>query len=117
MSKEILEHIDGLAAKLGVAGEYLWKTVVAGQYAEGVTTLVLAGVFLIFASLGIYGIKLGHTYTPKDKWDGAGNNLMFGSLLIFILFGGFCLACMYDGLIQTLTPEYAAFKFILSQIK
>jgi hypothetical protein len=55
MKEELLQRLDALAAKLGVAVEHLWDVLVVQGYVEGATALALT---LVGASLVVVGVRM-----------------------------------------------------------
>lgn len=44
---DVMKVLEQVAAKLGVAVEYLWEILVRQKFAEGVTNLIIAGILLV----------------------------------------------------------------------
>jgi hypothetical protein len=142
--EKALELVEQLAVKLGVAAEYLMTVLVKQQYAEGITSLIMAGVdlFIIVAMLifipkvtkKIYSeyerLRTGRLNREITGYDGSyfvssGKEDFFGTMTYIIpiasvILGIVLLACGIDsikiGVQQLINPEYFAFKEILDVI-
>ena len=65
---KVMEMLEQLASKLGVAVEYLWTTLVKQQYVEGVTDIILS-VFgiIVIVLLVIFAPKITKSASAKHK--------------------------------------------------
>lgn len=141
--EQALELVEQLAVKLGVAAEYLMTVLVKQQYAEGVTSLIMAGVslFIIIAMLVIIPKATKKMDSEREKlradrlkngtgYDGSyyvsnGKEDFFATMMYAIPIGAVVLSiallsCGIDnikiGVQQLINPEYFAFKEILDVI-
>lgn len=142
--EQALELVEQLAVKLGVAAEYLMTVLVKQQYAEGITSLIMAGVslFIIIAMLIVipkvtkkmnseherlrtgrlnkeiegYGGSYHYSSNKEDFFATMSYLIPIGAVILGIIL----LACGIDnikiGVQQLINPEYFAFKEILDVI-
>jgi hypothetical protein len=111
MNQEILNRIDALSAKLGVAAQVLWATYIRQARYEAVEEIVWATL----ESIGLYLLcrwAIRHFKDFEDLLPIYVIVAIFGVLLvIFIIFS-------LDGVVpQLLNPEYWAFKELMSAVK
>lgn len=138
-----MEFIEQLAAKLGVAVEYLWSTLVRQQIAEGITDVVmavLAVVTLVYIAKVTPGFKKtadekykaladdrrknGTGYAgshvissfEEDKWQARGTTITVFAIVAAIIAVIIILVCVPVGIQQLINPEYFALKEVLNAI-
>lgn len=114
--QSIKDALAPVAEKIGQGAEYGWTTLVWGQFAEGVASLICVAVALsIFIALNIAThriiIKAGLDYSDRTFAHVA--HLLIGSFVGAIVIG-VSLDVAYDAVIQVVAPEYSAIKFLLS---
>lgn len=141
--EQALELVEQLAVKLGVAVEYLMTVLVKQQYAEGITSLIMAGVCLliIIAMLVVIPKVTKEMNSEREKlradrlkngtgYEGSysvssGKENFFATMTYAIPIGAVVfsialLACGIDnikiGVQQLINPEYFALKEILDVI-
>lgn len=117
MTPETIESIKQtlapVAEKLGQGAEYGWEVLVWGQFAEGVANLVITAV-LVITSVILFKkafsiLKENETLGYHDRSELHIPMLIVGSILSII-----SILALYDGVIGTIAPEYAAIKFLIS---
>jgi hypothetical protein len=118
-----IEAIKGalmpVAEKIGQGAEYVWTTLVWGQFAEGLASLVCIGIaILVYIIVNIVICRFfNNSFTDKDERNVAGVfHLVVAGLLGLLLFG-VSLDVGYDAVIKVIAPEYSAIKFLISQVK
>ena len=142
--EQAMELVKELATNLGVAVEYLWGTLVRQQYAEGITNLVSAALWLIFGiCLAVFAPKFtkhAHTEYVKEKknrlnggytgyfsrtttsdredfYYGARWAIPIAAVILGIV-AIFMVGCYIStGIQQLINPDYFALKEILDTIK
>ncbi len=103
----IKEALAPVADKIGQGAEYGWEVLVAGQFAEGVATLILSCLGIVASVLVVHWGK--NRYAVDDMDINAMMAMALGWLSLLVLSG-----FVYHGLIQVVAPEYAALKFLIS---
>lgn len=141
--EQVMELIDQLAVKLGVAAEYLMGVLVKQQYAEGITSLILAGISILitiammivvprltkkvdeqYEKLKVDRIKNGAGYNNSHTVPSGGEDFVGAMRFIVpiasVILGIILLSCatrgISTGVQQIINPEYFAFKEILDAI-
>lgn len=141
--EQVMELIDQLAVKLGVAAEYLMEVLVKQQYAEGITSLILAGIAVLititmpilvprltkkvaeqYEKLKVDRIENGTGYNSTHTVPSGGEDFLSAMRFIIpvaaVILGIILLSCatrdISTGVQQIITPEYFAFKEILDTI-
>lgn len=140
---KVMEMLEQLASKLGVAVEYLWTTLVKQQYVEGVTDIILS-VFgiIVIVLLVIFAPKITKSASAKHKelandrrkngtgYDGSYSvssfeedyyrNLSQSVPTVSIVVGCIVLVLtamfLVFGVQQLLNPDYFALKEVLNTI-
>ena len=110
MMQEVLARIDALAAKFGIAAEYLWdvfmrqQVVVNGwmQFGVGVVFAVLFVCSIIATSRGVFGEWDDDHVTVEGIFTIIGYATIFPALIL-----------LNDGVCHLLNPAYYAFKAII----
>lgn len=115
MEQKIIEVIDTLAEKLGVATEFLWPILIRQAYVEGIMALFWAIVFFFIIIVCFTGFKEGIRLDEKG-YDESPAALMTISALVGL--GAFVALAMYikEGISILLNPEYWAIQQILKHI-
>jgi len=126
--KELLDRLDILSAKIGVASEHVWEFTVTQQRMEGFLWLffVLIPIIFIIVSLIIKNYKDGviyfHSYCgvrqPTPEMESKGIQTSWASALLVIggiLFVIWMLSCFEFGL-KIFNPEFYALKELLRMI-
>lgn len=120
MNKETLQLIDKLAAKLGVATDYLWSVLIKQAFVSGITDIIQ---YVVIVALCIFLIKKHKHFCNKDnKWsyyemeDGLGIPMTIAGVV-----AAFLLLCLFFCVPNTFTkfanPEYWALEQILDTVK
>lgn len=109
MTPEVLQRVDVLAAKLGVAGEHVWAVLVRQAHLEVLFNLAVA-VACGYALRKL--ILFVRAHTNDDDLPVA----VLGALGIAIV-GMFFLAALGYALTAALNPEYWALQQILEALK
>lgn len=110
----VLSHLDQLAAKLGIAANYVWGFYVHQAYVEAITDGIIAFVFAIVLFTGLYfTVKLVRA-GQADKYDG--ENYYVGAVFsglgtVLSLSGTVCF--LVSAISEVLNPQYWAFHQIL----
>lgn len=141
--EKALELVEQLATKLGVAAEYLVTVLVKQQYAEGITSLIIAAInLLVVIAMLIFiprlTVKIHNEYlkiwTDREK-NGTGFNgscyvssftedfycaMRFVIPIVAVIIGIVLLSIITNGITtgvqQLINPDYFAFKEILDVI-
>jgi len=114
MGQEILQRIDVLAAKLGVAAEYLWDVLIRQMWlVEGWMCVGLGVALLLVGAVGCMRLYLlGGPDTSTGEWTQKDSrftvNVVFA--IVGILGGTFVLP---DAVAKVLNPAYYAFKALI----
>lgn len=114
----IKSALTPVAEKIGQGAEYVWTTLVWGQFAEGVASLVCVGVAIFcFVVVNIIICKLFNSwFTDKDERNVAGVFQLVIAVMIGLVLFGVSIDLGYDAFIKVIAPEYSALKFLISQI-
>lgn len=119
MNPETINQIKDLlipvAEKLGQGGEYAWTVLVKGQFAEGVAGLVTYGVFgiIILALIVTAARAKGELFDERNP-----GKTVVCSIVFFISCGYLgALMRVQEPLMQVISPEYAAMKFLIEEAK
>lgn len=111
MKEEILQRVDVLAAKLGIAAQFIFSLYVKQAKIEAVQDIMLfiGGLILAYISHRLFIMVNKLDYDGNDGWV----FLMFGTGII-----AFFLIIIPPFYVPTelLNPEYWAFKELLSQL-
>lgn len=110
MNDKLLDLLQELGKQLGVTAENLWRVLVAGQRAEGITEL-----FIVFAVATALGIGLRGIWKMED-WEAIEPLPHFG---FGLLVAGFIplIFVLYDAIISLMAPEYMALRYILGRLR
>lgn len=119
ITDKVFEYIDALAAKLGVAAEYVFEMLVRQKMIEGIAysaTLVVVSIILWFATYKLfrYSNKNSAEFCNDDD-EGILYPLLFlglASVFVFIVDVMF----LPGNIIQIFNPEYYAIKEILNAV-
>ena len=142
--QDVIQLLEQLANKLGVAVEYLWTTLVRQQIAEGVTDVICAvgwlGVMIFAISItpcfakfagdkyealrrdrlenhtGFNGSAYVSSYR-EDCWHFIATVGPIAAVIIGALAGIFTVTCLSCGIQQLINPDYFALQEILDTIK
>lgn len=141
--EKALELVEQLATKLGVAAEYLMTVLVKQQYAEGITSLIIAAInLLVVIAMLIFVPRLtmkmnkeylkaesdrekngtgydGSYYVPsfsEDFYHAMGFVIPIGAVVIGIILLSNITNGITTGVQQLINPDYFAFKEILDVI-
>lgn len=139
----VMEILNQLAIKLGVAVEHLWSVLVKQQYVDGVTCLIVAAFFIVVcivtACVGPrlhkqwkekhnelvrdrkengtgYGGSYGISSFEEDKYRDLSENVLgvtIGICIISAISGVILLIC---GIRPMLNPDFFAIKDIMTMI-
>jgi len=121
MEQKIVEIIDKLAEKLGVASEAIWSVLVKQAFVEGITSIFWAIIMYLSAFVFyIFVRNLFKEYSEAQKNNP--NEDYEGYVIAVIISGAMEIICLLVGLIQTvdaihclINPEYWALREILNQ--
>lgn len=121
IQEKVFEYIDALAAKVGVASEQLFKTLVKQQLIEGITGMAM---YLVFLLIAIVFIKVGlRWFSKRDKnfdvdKDFHPSYFLFISAGVILIIWTLAFALDFkDTLTQVMNPEYHAIQDILDVFK
>lgn len=111
-------YVDAMAEQLGVAGSFLWETIIRQMYVNGV---VHAGVSLLAMS-GVYlaykNFKKGEAMEPSASYDGDERTTrMVISFIVGLAFGVVAFVCMLWAVFYLANPEYQALMKIVEAVK
>jgi len=111
----IIERIDALAAKVGVAADHFWPALVQQAQYQGFKDLAMAGVgFAVAVSLLFFARRIWVTTT--DIYDMEVESL---GLVLSIVFGSLALIASFDiggtAIMRLVNPEFYALRFLLGQ--
>lgn len=121
MEQKIVEIIDKLAEKLGVASEFIWSVLVKQAFVEAVISIFWAIIMYLSAFVFyIFVRNLFKEYSEAQK--NKPNEDYEGYVIAVIMSGAAGLICLLIGLFQTadaihclINPEYWALRKILNQ--
>ena len=120
ITDKVFEYIDALAAKLGVAAEYVFEMLVRQKMIEGIAysaTLVIVSIILWFATYKLFRYSYKNFAEFCDDDD---PGILFGSLLflgVVSVLVFFVDAIFLPGnIIKIFNPEYYAIKEILNAV-
>ncbi len=111
--EKIIEYIDALAAKLGVAAEHVYGVLVRQQVVEGIVYTVVTAILLL-TSIAMCKELVKQILNSEDF---SGKEIIFGFALI--LTGVIVVATVTflpDQILKIYNPEYYAIKTILDAI-
>jgi hypothetical protein len=126
------EYIDAIAAKLGVAAEYLFEVLMRKAFAEGIGLTVGGALLLTAGIVALYFTiktllkaeidRSGYSWEHEAK-NKYGKIMMVGDGVPFcLIFFGSIIATivafplLYSGIMHVVNPEYYAIKEILDAI-
>lgn len=115
---ELLKRLDALAAKLGVAAQYLWSVLLRQAQVEAWKDIVEGSIWAVVAIVS--GIMLVTTIRRESKKDGYDGWMPEPIILaiaatIFLLVGIVVAGCLLDSAIDPLfNPGYWALHHILN---
>lgn len=108
MQDEILQRLDALAAKLGVAGEGLWEILVLQAKISGIVDLIWVPILALLAFGAIRLMKWAED--QASDWDGV---MVLSCVVIFA--STIALPFLFTaGIKELLNPEYYALNKILT---
>jgi len=132
MGQEILQRIDVLAAKLGIAAEYLWDVLVRQQVLVNGWVTLACGIVALVVGILCWRPFWGFMAEAQSSWrvymeEGCGtilerkafgvNTQMAGVCILLGLVGGISLvmaiACIIGGVSHLINPAYYAFRAIV----
>ena len=105
----VIERLDALAAKLGVAADHFWPLFVRQQYLDALVPFSLNILSLL--ALLFYGRYLKHHWEPDDGFSIVYNDLEVPAILCFTFLSIVFLASFISSLeaiFVMLNPEYHA---------
>lgn len=116
ITNSILDRVDAIAAKLGVAANHLYAVYVHQAFVVGIQDLIVAAVCLILFSIGLYKAK------SFVKWDldheyGSRGVLSFCGAVVITLSLTFGIIYATSAISPLVNPEYWAMQQIISQLK
>jgi hypothetical protein len=103
MNQELLQRLDALAAKLGVASEKIWDVLVYQGHVAGIVGAVVAGISVI----GFYA-----TYKLAKKYDGYDEGPIIFAVVVVCISILLLIIGIYNAL-YLLNPEYYAVEKLL----
>lgn len=142
--EQVMNLVDQLAVKLGVAVEHLWTILTKQQYAEGIIDIILAVLCLgILITIIVYAPKLtinaaneykkleedrkqngtgynGSKYTPsfeEDHYNNLRKDIPKYSIVVGCIVFVSMIMFIVCGIQQIINPEYFAIREILNCIK
>lgn len=123
MTPETIESIKQalvpIADKIGQGGMYAWEVLVRGQFAEGITKLILCGVFLIaYIVVNVCARRFYMKFDMSEEDKAEASMIHLGVASIAGLFVLLIISSeAYDAAIQVIAPEYAALRFLIESVK
>ena len=114
--EKIIEYIDALSVKLGVAAEHVYEVLVRQKIVEGIVYSIVILVVLI-ASIVAFKKSLQSYFNEQDldKTFGFGlASIVFGAVLVISLI--VTIAGLPGQILKIYNPEYYAIKTILDAI-
>lgn len=143
VTNNVMEILNQIAAKLGVAAEHLWKVLIKQQYADGLVLLILAAACIIVFCVTWHitpklhkqwkdryeelrkdreenGTGFSGSYTisslEEDKYRDRYQNVWSVAIVIMIGTGILGLILLISGIRPILNPDYFAIKDIMYMI-
>lgn len=111
--EKVFEYIDVLAQKLGVATEFVFKTLIVQMFIEGIVwSLIL--IVLLIASIIIYKKVISFVTTVLNDIK---EPLIFLSTFILLLIIIIVITYLPYNIMKIFNPEYYALKEILDVFK
>lgn len=111
-------YVDAMAAKLGVAGDFLWEVLIRQMYVKGflelgVSILAMGGIYLAYRNF-----KKGEAM-PESKGYGDDERAarMIISFIVGIIFSITAFATLICAILYLANPEYQAMQTIIQAVK
>lgn len=120
MMHELLARLDALAAKLGVAGEQVWRIMVRGVFREG---LIDAIIGVLAGGIGICLLMLGMkrlcswSNKPWSYEREMGEGIAIGMCAVGGLVLLFGILAVVRALPEVFNPEYKALHELITLLK
>lgn len=115
----ILDFLSKLGEQVSVAGQQVFEVYVKQSYANGVTDLIVAGIFIL-ASIALVVLSIV-LYKREFKNDNDDEPICFGfgMLFDFVAIILFLIATKYlvDGVKEILNPQYYALQDLINVVK
>jgi hypothetical protein len=118
MMKQILSRLDVLAAKLGVAAQYLWIVLLHQAYVTAYMDVAWAVVGALIVVVAMISARRAWRYCQAGK-DPYGDMPIEGSLCVIVSLGAcvvgvlICLLCASEAATILLNPPYWALRELL----
>ena len=117
ISGQVIAVIDALAAKLGVAAEYVYPLMIRQAYVEGVISLLR----IVLVCVYLYGLYRAIKWLKEDGWN-ADLEFVYMLSLVFagiaaIAFVAFVPSCIKIAVTAFANPEWYAIQQILKLVK
>lgn len=116
MNKEIMDAVQALANKLGVASEKIWEITVRQAYIDGIEGLAF---FVLSISVSIWYLKNVGGWIKKAE-DGDNDNICIPLAVVAVVLGILLLVstiCLFFIPTNFFNPEFWALEKITSMIK
>lgn len=112
MTPETIDQLKELfapvAEKIGEGAGAGWDVLVGGMFAEGIASLAIAAVLILVAVIVVRFLTRDETLDATEGFTYIPAGVI--SVVVCVI----CGILIYDGLIATIAPEYAALKFLIN---
>ena len=127
ISEQVIEVIDALAAKLGVAAEYLYPLMVRQAYVDGykgIGALVISIICIVVSVKTIHFVCVDKKGRTEPRISASDDDAQGGWIFVVFMMGIMligsiaALSCFYSSTIDALlNPEWYAITNLLKSIK
>jgi uncharacterized membrane-anchored protein len=120
MNKELLNYIETMSAKLGVAAEHLYAILVRQSYVSAITELITLAIFLVVSGYAFYFCYKKYWKTQQEKNWSDEDQWFVSSIILGIVFGIVVIIALFvipDAIGRFINPEYYAIKELLEVAK